>query len=86
MLSNSREEEPDVELMIQAETEHLRIENENLKKRETPVYLSERDGQYFCPKCGTVVKTGSIRYCLNCGQRVMLKYGDRKQCLGKILG
>ncbi len=71
VISNSREEEPDVELMIQAETEHLRIENENLKKRETPVYLNEEEGRYFCPKCQMEIMNANAKYCPNCGHRVM---------------
>ena len=45
----SKETEPDVELMIQAETAHLKTENESLKKREVPAYLIEEEGEYFCP-------------------------------------
>lgn len=67
---DSKEAEPDVELMIQAETEYLRTENENLKKREIPVYMIEEDGTCFCPKCRNKLSP-QVRYCANCGHRVM---------------
>ena len=41
IILEQKEEEPDVELMIQVETEHLRRENEDLKRREIPVSLIE---------------------------------------------
>ncbi len=67
---DSADAEPDAELMILAETEHLRSENENLKKRELPVYLIEENGQYFCPKCQSRLLNADIRYCSNCVHRV----------------
>lgn len=73
IITEQKEEEPDVELMIEAETEYLRRENEDLKKREIPVYLIEEDGQYFCPKCRIEIKD-AVKYCQNCGHRVMRKY------------
>lgn len=71
-----KNEDPDVELMIQAETEHLRAENETLKKRETPAYLIEDEGQYFCPKCRVKI-VDSVKYCPNCGHRVMKSIGAK---------
>jgi DNA-directed RNA polymerase subunit RPC12/RpoP len=72
---DSKEAEPDVELMIQAETEHLRNENEHLKKREIPAYLIKNDdGQYLCPKCMTEISDITAKYCFNCGHRIILKY------------
>lgn len=65
-----KEDEPDVELMIQAETEHLRSENENLKRREIPLYLTEEGDKLFCPKCKAEI-VGIAKYCSNCGHRVM---------------
>lgn len=73
IVTEQKEEEPDVELMIEAETEYLRRENEDLKKREIPVYLIEEDGQFFCPKCRIEIKD-AVKYCQNCGHRVMRKY------------
>lgn len=79
-ISDSREEEPDVELMIQVETEHLREENESLKRRELPVHLIEREGEYICPKCHYKLSDLQVRYCANCGHRVICvdeKKGDK---------
>ena len=70
-VKDSKEEDPDVELLIQAETEHLRIENETLKKRETPAYLIEDKGQYLCPKCRAKIINTNVKYCSNCGRRVI---------------
>ena len=58
----------DVETMIQAETEKLRVETERLKSRETPIYLIEDKGQFLCPKCQAPVHA---KYCSNCGHRVI---------------
>lgn len=68
---DSKDEDPDVELMIQAETKHLRAENETLKERETPAYLIEDEGQFFCPKCRMKIKNTDVKYCYNCGHRVI---------------
>lgn len=67
----SKETEPDVELMIQAETAHLKTENESLKKREMPAHLLEEEGEYFCPKCQYRQPDPHVRYCANCGHRVI---------------
>ena len=72
IILEQKEEEPDVELMIQVETEHLRRENEDLKRREIPVSLIEEGGTYFCPKCGIEIMD-AVKYCSNCGHRVMRK-------------
>ncbi len=68
---DSADTEPDAEVMILAETEHLRSENESLKRRELPVYLIEENGQYFCPKCQHPLLNASAKYCSNCGHRVI---------------
>lgn len=67
----------DVETMIAAETEHLQKENENLKARETPLYMLEEDAKYMCPKCQMPLQEND-RYCSNCGHRVMkhISFGD----------
>ncbi len=67
---DSKETEPDVELMIQVETEYLRAENESLKKRELPTRLIEQDGEYICPRCQHKQSDPLVRYCANCGHRV----------------
>lgn len=78
IIGEQKEDEPDVELMIQAETEHLRNENENLKKREIPVYLIEEGGKYCCPKCGEEI-ADSVKYCPNCGHRVIRAIGSEQR-------
>ena len=70
-VKDSKDEDPNVELLIQAETEHLRAENESLKKREHPLYLIEEDGQILCPKCKTQHSDPDIKYCSYCGHRVI---------------
>lgn len=62
--------EPDVELMIEAETKHLQRENERLKKRDIPVYLIEEENKVICPKCQTQQPNVDVKYCCNCGHRV----------------
>ena len=73
-IAESAESDPDPEEMILAETEHLRNENEKLRKREIPLYLIEDGERYFCPKCQVQVPDPGIKYCSNCGHRVMKKY------------
>lgn len=63
--------EPDVELIVAAETEYLQRENERLKKREIPVYLIEEENKVICPKCQTQLQDADVRYCCNCGHRVI---------------
>lgn len=79
-VTDSKDAEPDAELMILAETEHLRIENENLKKREYPLYMVEENGKYKCPMCQNVLNDVNVKYCSNCGHRLM-RYIDRKWIL-----
>ena len=62
--------EPDVELMIEAETKHLQYENERLKKRDIPVYLIEEENKVICPKCHEQQQSVDVKYCCNCGHRV----------------
>lgn len=82
-IADSRAAEPDVELMILAETEHLRAENENLKRRELPVYLIEENGQYFCPKCRAKALTAEVKYCSNCGHRVIEHINIKTDKIGR---
>lgn len=70
-IEDSNAEEPDVELMIAAETEYLRKENEDLKKREMPLYLIEEGANVLCPKCNTQLQDTNVKYCSNCGHRVI---------------
>lgn len=78
IITEQKEEEPDVELMIQAETEYLRRENEDLKKREIPTYLIEENNKLFCPNCRTEIFR-NVKYCSNCGRRVMIMRKFDKQ-------
>lgn len=71
IIAEQKEEEPDVELMIQAETEFLRKENDSLKRRELPIRLIEKDGMFLCPKCNATFSDPNVRYCASCGHRVM---------------
>ncbi len=75
---DSKEPEPDVELMIQAETEHLKTENENLKERERPLRLIKNAGEYFCPKCQYKLSERQVKYCANCGHRVIHVENEKK--------
>lgn len=71
-MSAGNVEEPDVELIIAAETEYLRKENEILKKRETPLYLIEEGTNVICPKCkAQIQQNADVKYCWNCGHRVL---------------
>ena len=77
----SAEADPDPEDIILAETEYLRNENAKLRKREVPLYLIKDGEHYFCPKCQTQVTDPDIKYCSNCGQRVVRNIAFRE---GKI--
>lgn len=70
--------EPDVELMIAAETKYLQRENEKLKKREIPVYLIEEENKVLCPKCREQIQSADVKYCWNCGHRVIRKTGMKR--------
>ena len=70
-ISSSSLKEPDAETMIAVETDYLRRENENLKKREIPLYLIEEERHIICPKCKAQLSDPDIKYCAGCGQRVI---------------
>lgn len=69
--------EPDVELMIAAETEHLQNENEKLKRREMPLHMAKSGEEYICPKCRGQITDMNAKYCSNCGQRVIRYMASR---------
>lgn len=69
-LSEQIDDKIDVETMIDAETQHLREENEALKVRELPVYMLQEGEMYICPKCHETLRE-DVKYCCNCGHRVM---------------
>lgn len=70
-IEDSSSEEPDVESIIAAETEYLQHENEKLKEREIPVYLIEDGTTVICPKCNYQLPDVNVKYCSNCGHRVI---------------
>ncbi|MCM1221374.1 MAG: hypothetical protein NC548_43525 [Lachnospiraceae bacterium] len=68
-------DEPDVEEIIQAETQHLQDEITYYKAHQRPAWIIERDGMYFCPECGKclakeLVDTFKVKYCPECGKRL----------------
>lgn len=69
-LSDQLDDQVDAEMMIDAETQHLREENEALKVREFPVYMLREGELYICPKCHETLCEND-KYCCNCGHRVM---------------
>lgn len=76
-ISDAAAPEPDAEIMIAAETEHLRNENEQLKRREHPLHIIESGDEYICPKCQEQLMDANAKYCCNCGQRVIRYIASR---------
>lgn len=76
-VDDAAQSEPDVEIMIAAETEHLRNENEQLKKREQPLHIIEVEEEYICPKCQERINNMGAKYCSNCGQRIIRYIASR---------
>lgn len=70
-IEDSSKKEPDVESIIAAETEYLHHENEKLREREVPVYLIEDGTTVVCPKCNCHLPDVEVKYCSNCGHRVI---------------
>lgn len=72
-----KEEDIDVEMMIAAETEHLKSENEELKKLQTPGRIICKDEKYYCPHCqeeihSLLIEKYQIKHCPECGKRIIL--------------
>lgn len=72
-------EEPDVEVMIEAETVHLKEENKQLKELQYPKPVKMKDRKYYCPnmKCTSeiskvLMECYRIKFCPECGQRIFL--------------
>lgn len=72
-------EEPDVEFMIEAETNHLREENKLLKKLQFPKEIRRIENTYLCPniRCGVeisdlLIEKYGIKHCPECGQRIFI--------------
>lgn len=72
-------EEPDVEFMIEAETNHLKEENKLLKKLQYPRAVRKIGNIYLCPniRCGVeisdlLIEKYGIKHCPECGQRIFI--------------
>jgi DNA-directed RNA polymerase subunit RPC12/RpoP len=75
LIKDSRDELPDTEEMINAATEELRRENDELKSFRMPGKLVPKGGSYACPNCGREagqVIEDDVRYCPGCGKRIVL--------------
>ncbi|MCM1125021.1 MAG: hypothetical protein NC429_00980 [Lachnospiraceae bacterium] len=72
-----RDEDIDTETMIAAETEHLKTENEELKKLQMPGRVLLIGNKYYCPHCreeihSTLIEKYKTKYCPECGKRIIL--------------
>lgn len=72
-----KEEDIDAETMIAAETEHLKSENEKLKKLQMPGRIICKDEKYYCPHCqkeihSLLVEQYKTKHCPECGKRIIL--------------
>ncbi len=71
-------EEPDVESIIEIETNYLMEENGRLKELGYPKPVFKNcGGNYSCPKCKTEIDAAlmeqyRIKHCPECGQRIFL--------------
>lgn len=81
IVKDYREEEPDAEVMIEAETKYLKEENEALKVLQFPKKAVKAEKNYICPntKCGIeisglLIDQYKIKFCPECGQRI---YADK---------
>lgn len=83
--------EPDVELMIEIETDYLKKENERLKELYFPkkIIRTDKGLNYLCPngKCGIEIPTilveqYKIKFCPECGQRIYINISayERRKC------
>ena len=81
---DSKEELPDPEEMIDAATEQLRQENEQLKsKMYYPGHLIIEDELYLCPDCREPIEPEQIKkFCPECGKRIILQ--DHKYATSHI--
>lgn len=68
---------PDVECMIEAETQFLKIENESLKSLQYPKQVFKSNKNYICPNhhckkeiSSVLVEKYRIKFCPECGQRI----------------
>lgn len=74
-LKNSQDEIPDPEEMIEAATERLQQENEQLKKKQYPGRIIMKGNNYYCPDCYEHLSQDMIKkkFCSECGKRIVLE-------------
>lgn len=71
------EKDVDTELIIDAALKHLEEENRSLKKLQYPGLIICESDKYLCPCCrhkiaSELVKTYKIKFCPECGKRIIL--------------
>ena len=78
-------EMPDVELMIEAETNYLKKENGLLKNLQFPKAIEKSENTYLCPnsKCHTkildiLIEEYGVKHCPECGQRIFINEYRKK--------
>lgn len=75
LAKENKDELPDAELMIEAATEHLQKENDELKSFRIPEKLIKNGNSYLCPSCKRNIFDiieNDIRFCPGCGKRIIL--------------
>lgn len=75
--ASHKKENIDVETMIEAETEYLKSENEELKKLQMPGRIICEDTKFYCPHCqeeihSLLIEKYQIKFCPECGKRIIL--------------
>lgn len=75
--TSHKKEDIDAETMIAAQTEHLKSENEELKKLQLPGRIICKDNKFYCPHCqkeihSLLVEQYKTKYCPECGKRIIL--------------
>lgn len=79
-------DEADVEMMINAATEHLQKENRRLSSFQFPEQILKKNGKYHCPKCqlqiaAQLINQYHIKYCPGCGQRFKNEKVNSNDCI-----
>lgn len=75
--TSHKKDDIDVETIIAAETDHLREENEKLKRLQRPGRIICKDDSYECPHCenkivNELLDEYRIKFCPECGKRIIL--------------